>query len=103
MEMEFANGSKITSIHSENVTRGNGSKEFTFLSKTESPSIIRLMEIGYDVKIECKGVNRTFSMTFEGFAFNPYSDDKISSIGYHAVGNTIEEMAQKILNQIEME
>lgn len=75
----------------------------------ESKSLQRIMELGYDVGFECKGKGREYEMTFEASARRIQRQDEdyreylVSTFAttFHAVGDTIEETANLLLNQIE--
>lgn len=74
----------------------------------ESPSLQRIMELGYDVGIECKGVGREYAMSFEASARRnqrqdeDYKDYVLSTLytTYHSVGDSIEETCFGLLIQI---
>ena len=74
----------------------------------ESKSLKEIMELGYDVGIECKGRGRVYEMSFEATARRiqrqdeDYKEFVISTLGtlFHAVGDTIEETANALLQQI---
>lgn len=74
----------------------------------ESASLKELMELGYNVGIECKGKGREYAMTFEATATRIHQEDEsyqnyVKSIvrnHFHAVGDTIEETAAGLLEQV---
>lgn len=67
------------------------------------------MELGFNVNIECKGIGREYEMSFEASArrIKQPEEDEVNYIlntyatQYHAVGFSIEEIAVKLLKQID--
>ncbi|PLS18968.1 hypothetical protein CVD28_00780 [Bacillus sp. M6-12] len=74
----------------------------------ESESLKKLMEMGYNVGIECKGKGRVYEMSFEATATRiqqedeEYKDYVLSTIynHFHAVGDTVEEVSAGLLEQV---
>jgi hypothetical protein len=61
-----------------------------------------IMEMGWNVFLECKGRGREYEMTFEATASKVYQEGMTleesmkSFYPVHAVGNTIEEIVEKL-------
>lgn len=71
--------------------------------KTAEERLQALMEKGYDIRIECKGVGRNFAMSYEATVNHsspvaPEGENQVTwmMMQSHAIGNTLDELVDKL-------
>ncbi|MFP7487299.1 hypothetical protein SFC65_24415 [Priestia filamentosa] len=65
--------------------------------------LTKLMEQGWTVHIECKGSDRNYPMSFEAFASQSVLEETgiaYPSLPIHATGNSLQEVIEKVEQQI---
>ena len=60
-------------------------------------NILLMMQKGWNVNIECKGINREFSMTFEATASH---SEEVYVV--HGIGDSIEELGFNLVDNLKM-
>lgn len=65
--------------------------------------LMKMMERGWNIQLECKGKGREFEMTFEAGASKVFSVGKEKDFPYpmnlYATGNSIEELMTELVRQ----
>ena len=73
----------------------------------EMTKLYQLMELGWNIQIECKGKGREYEMTFEATANRILSDEMTAKekayclfSSAHAVGNNLDELLANLEKQM---